>query len=171
MVENRTYSRVGNPYYRSPEMIMGRGYTKSTDIWSLGVVLYEMTYGVLPFKISTGETPVEAYEKILNVKHGIDPSKGEYVNELILGMLSPANKRFDFTVIQRNLWFSSVNKRKIFRQRASQIDDIFQSELKEKKTFKKIFKASRLMTVITTQQLNPIQAQPEVEEFNWAKHF
>jgi serine/threonine protein kinase len=130
MVENRTYSRVGNPYYRSPEMIMGRGYTKSTDIWSLGVVLYEMTYGVLPFKISTGETPVEAYEKILNVKHGIDPSKGEYVNELILGMLSPANKRFDFTVIQRNLWFSSVNKRKIFRQRASQIDDIFQSELK-----------------------------------------
>jgi cGMP-dependent protein kinase len=147
MVENRTYSRVGNPYYRSPEMIMGRGYSKSTDIWSLGIVLYEMTYGYLPFKIANGETPIDAYEKILNVKHGIDPDKGEYVNELILGMLSPANKRFDFTVIQRNLWFSTVNKGKIFRQRASQIDDIFQEAGKGKKTFKKVFKASRLMTV------------------------
>ena len=31
VVPNRTYTKIGNPFYQSPEMILGRGYTKSTD--------------------------------------------------------------------------------------------------------------------------------------------
>ena len=35
----------------SPEILLGSSYTYSTDVWSLGVMLYEMcTHGVLPFK-------------------------------------------------------------------------------------------------------------------------
>lgn len=33
---------VGTPYYISPEIIEGKPYTFMTDIWSLGVILYEL---------------------------------------------------------------------------------------------------------------------------------
>ena len=33
---------VGTPYYISPEIIEGKPYSLMTDIWSLGVILYEL---------------------------------------------------------------------------------------------------------------------------------
>lgn len=41
---------VGTPYYLSPEIIEGKPYNYSSDIWSLGVVLYEMTTLKHPFQ-------------------------------------------------------------------------------------------------------------------------
>ena len=40
---------VGTPYYLSPEVIQSNLYTTSTDIWSMGVILYEMCMQKPPF--------------------------------------------------------------------------------------------------------------------------
>merc|ERR1712168_1621038 len=38
----RAKTRIGTPRYVSPEVLQGREYLFSTDIWSLGVMLVEM---------------------------------------------------------------------------------------------------------------------------------
>ena len=40
---------VGTPYYISPEIIEGKSYSLATDIWSIGVVLYELCALKPPF--------------------------------------------------------------------------------------------------------------------------
>jgi len=44
---------VGTPYYLSPEIIEGRPYSFKSDIWSLGVMLYELCALRPPFEGSS----------------------------------------------------------------------------------------------------------------------
>ena len=45
---NRT--QTGTPYYASPEVWRDESYSFKSDIWSLGVVIYEMLSLVPPFQ-------------------------------------------------------------------------------------------------------------------------
>jgi eukaryotic-like serine/threonine-protein kinase len=56
---------IGTPRYMAPEQYNGNGLTPAADVYSLGVILYEMLTGMAPF---TGSTPIE-----IAAKHVSDP--------------------------------------------------------------------------------------------------
>lgn len=53
----------GTPEYIAPEVILGQGYGKPIDWWSMGIVLYEFLVGCVPF---FGETPEELFAHTVN---------------------------------------------------------------------------------------------------------
>jgi len=62
--------RVGTPYYLAPELWVKNKQTKATDIWALGVVLYEMCAHKYPYDANNIE---ELQEKVQNQRYNPIP--------------------------------------------------------------------------------------------------
>lgn len=70
---------VGTPYYMSPEACESKPYTNKSDVWSLGVILYELCTLKHPF---SADNLLGLVFKIVQEKH--EPiSNGKYSNELL----------------------------------------------------------------------------------------
>jgi len=88
VLSGRTFSVVGTPHYMAPEVILSKGYGLAVDLWSLGVVIYEMVCGIVPFAEEVDD-PYAIYEKILD--HSLvfpDHVKGD-CRAIVEQLLSP----------------------------------------------------------------------------------
>lgn len=48
-----TKTMIGSPIYMAPEALKGNSYNINADIWSLGVILFELLYGYCPYEDRT----------------------------------------------------------------------------------------------------------------------
>lgn len=82
-LENSTQfcnSFVGTKNYMSPERILGNDYSYSSDVWSLGLIVYELATGQFPYLFS--KYYIEHVDYILNQPDPTLPSDGVFSNEL-----------------------------------------------------------------------------------------
>jgi serine/threonine-protein kinase len=86
---SQTGTIVGSVHYVSPEQARGDAATPQSDLYSLGVVLYEMLIGQVPYE---GETPVSvALQHIQGPTPDlmeVDPSLGEGVSAIVRRAMS-----------------------------------------------------------------------------------
>ena len=68
---------VGTPYYVAPEVLKGK-YGLKCDMWSLGVVLYVMLSGFLPFR---GDTKDDVYKKVIRGDYSLSEKEWKKVSD------------------------------------------------------------------------------------------
>ncbi len=87
----QTGQLVGTPAYMSPEQGQGVTVDQRTDIYALGVILYEMVVGRVPFK---AETPLAIIVKHIHsplpLPSSVNPDIPEAVEQVILKTLAKA---------------------------------------------------------------------------------
>jgi tetratricopeptide (TPR) repeat protein/tRNA A-37 threonylcarbamoyl transferase component Bud32 len=85
---------IGTPEYMSPEQVEGMETDSRSDIYSLGVILYEMVTGHVPFE---GDTPLSVAFKHKNEApqspRKLNPQVPESLNRLILCCLEKERSR------------------------------------------------------------------------------
>ncbi len=79
----------GTPYYMSPEQIAGEKVDGRSDIFSLGVMLYQMLTGELPFR---GDNPAALMHQIMNVPH---PDPRQFNPKIVKPLIFILNKALE----------------------------------------------------------------------------
>lgn len=101
--QTQTAARLMTPDYASPEQVRGDALTTATDIYSLGVLLYEMLCGQRPYRLSAS-TPTELEKAIcLNdpplPSHVASPEirrqlRGDLDNVVLMAMRKEPSRRY-----------------------------------------------------------------------------
>nr|CAH69660.1 cGMP-dependent protein kinase 13-1 [Paramecium tetraurelia] len=108
----RTYTIIGTPHYMAPEIITGKGYTFTVDLWSIGVCLYEFMCGGVPYA-EDADDPYEIYEEIqkktLNFPLFMKDKKAKKLIEQLLSKTPEVRLGGSYAALKANNWFDKFD--------------------------------------------------------------
>lgn len=107
----------GTPEYLSPEVILDKGCNRPADWWSLGVVVYEMIFGIPPFYSTNVQ---KMYKNIIlnSLKFKKHTKVSDECKDFLTGLLmkKPKNRlgsAADSLEIMNHPWFKSIDWSKL----------------------------------------------------------
>ena len=105
----------GSPLYMAPEIILNREYTYTSDIWSLGVVLFELITKDHPYKCSDRDELWKQIKK-KTIKIDFDIIESENKKTIIKSLLV-------FNEKERTSWDKLFSQIEVFRQRSRSFNE------------------------------------------------
>lgn len=159
----------GTPVYLGPEILSFQKYGIKSDLWSIGVILYELFFKNLPF--GKPKSVEVLYSIICNSKIKVS-GISESGRELLYGLLEfDANKRTEWTNFLNHPWFSiedflpdlNVIKEKVNFEEKENVEKIEDKELeieqniKENINLKPLRKSSHLNLIEDYDKLDTIE--------------
>ena len=95
----------GSPMYMAPEIITKNGYNYNSDLWSVGIILYEMIHGYTPFNVSNFIDLIKEIKK-KNIQIKMDIS--EDCKQLIYSLCKTnPNDRLSWSDFFNHKWFTN----------------------------------------------------------------
>ncbi|VDD93206.1 unnamed protein product [Enterobius vermicularis] len=107
------YRICGTPSYIAPEILKRTGYGVAVDVWSLGIILYQMLLGHTPFKCSSR---YRLFRMIMNADLTFLGSEWSNISEGAVSLLSKmlitdTTKRYTASQILSHHWFTMFVKK------------------------------------------------------------
>jgi len=125
----------GTPGYVAPEVLIGKGYGKEVDFWSIGVILYVLLCGFPPFYEETNQ---ELFETIKKGKFDFPSPYWDDISDMAKGLIKgllhvDPKKRMNADQILEHPWvLGEMTPRKILPNVTDKIRD-FNSKRKFKR--------------------------------------
>jgi serine/threonine protein kinase len=101
---------VGSEYFISPEMIESRTYSYASDLWAVGIMLFQFLTGTLPFK---GKSQDETFELIkqcqLSVPAEVPEQAADLIRKLIVKTPESRLGAANIDDVKNHKFFEGVN--------------------------------------------------------------
>ena len=85
-IKNYSETIIGTPNFIAPEVLLGKGYSFPCDYWSIGVCIYYIYFGTLPFGNNAIEL-VDIYKEIIEKEPEYPINSSFEIKNLISGLL------------------------------------------------------------------------------------
>lgn len=95
----------GSPLYMAPEILKKCEYSVKSDLWSVGLILYEMVYGINPYRDAISE--IDLFEKITKRQVNYDDTVSSDCNNLLRGLIErDPDKRLSWNDFFNHPWLN-----------------------------------------------------------------
>eukprot|EP01084_Bolivina_argentea_P156539 272835_1 len=102
----------GTPLYMAPELVQEKPYNHTVDLWSLGVILYELFYGKPPFYTNSIYKLVRMIVKD-HIKYPPHPVISKQFEHFINGLLQKnPQKRFNIVHLHKHVFLQHTTAKK-----------------------------------------------------------